>query len=160
MIVENNLYAVETPSNAVTGGHSIVARASGFGIAASHVDGQDVDAMFGAVTAARERAVTGHGPTLLEAETYRFSGHGSGEKASYRTREEIESWRATRDPIAILQSRLLGAGELTPAALASAEAQASARVEAAVAYAEAAQWPDPATAGEGVDNWRYQEARA
>jgi TPP-dependent pyruvate/acetoin dehydrogenase alpha subunit len=153
VVVENNLYAVETTSLDYTGGGSVSERARGFGIAVEQVDGQDVDAMHGVVAAARARAVAGGGPTLIEAETYRFSGHGSGERASYRTQDEIAGWRATRDPLMIFRDRLLASGELADGAFDALEVAAQERIEAAVAFAEEAPWPDPATAALDVDAW-------
>ncbi|MDO8210326.1 thiamine pyrophosphate-dependent dehydrogenase E1 component subunit alpha [Conexibacter sp. CPCC 206217] len=150
VLVENNLYAVETTSAEVTGGGSIVDRAKGFGIHAEPVDGQQVDAVHAAVAAARERAVAGGGPSLIEAETYRFSGHGSGEKASYRTREEIDHQRAHRDPIALLREQLIDDGELSPETFDELDTAAQARVAEAVAFARDAPWPDTATAVGGV----------
>lgn len=159
VIVENNLYAVETPSNAVTGGGSIINRARGFGIAATRVDGQDMDVMRDAVAEARLRAVSGQGPSFIEAETYRFSGHGSGEKANYRTKEEIEAWRRTRDPITVLANRLIDSGDLTESGMDTAVKIAGERVEAAVAFAEAAQGPDTSVSDKGVDGWSLEVRR-
>lgn len=150
VIVENNLYAVETTSADVTGGESIVDRARGFGIHSELIDGQQVGTVQKAVAAARERAVAGGGPSLIEAETYRFSGHGSGEKANYRTRDEIEHHRATRDPIALLRDRLVADGELTAERFEELDTEAAARVAEAVAFAESAPWPDAAAAAGGV----------
>ncbi|HVU93058.1 MAG TPA: thiamine pyrophosphate-dependent dehydrogenase E1 component subunit alpha, partial [Jatrophihabitans sp.] len=69
---ENNLYAVETPSRAVTGGGDVAARAAGFGLPAFAVDGQDVVAVHAAVRSAAERARGGDGPSFLELQTYRY----------------------------------------------------------------------------------------
>jgi len=143
VVCENNLYAVETPTAEVTGGGSIVRRAEGFGLPATSVDGQDVFAVHRAALAARARALEGGGPSFIEARTYRYSGHGSGEgTASYRSDDEVAEWRAARDPIARLASVLAAAGELGAGDLAAREEAAAAAVEAAVAYAEAAPWPE------------------
>ncbi len=86
-ICENNLYAVETPTASVTGGGSMARRAEGFGLTSLSVDGQDVFAVHEAAVAARARALAGDGPTFIEARTYRYSGHGSGEGVgAYRER--------------------------------------------------------------------------
>ena len=97
-ICENNLYAVETPSAMVTGGESVAARALGFGLPSEQVDGQDVVAVYRAVSAAAQRARSGGGPTFLEIQTYRYRGHNTGEVIHYRTPAEVEDWRTTRDP--------------------------------------------------------------
>src|SRR6202012_1691605 len=68
-VCENNLYAVETPSAAVTGGGSVAERAAGFGLPSAVVDGQDIVAVYDAVAAAAQRARDGEGPTFLEIQT-------------------------------------------------------------------------------------------
>jgi pyruvate dehydrogenase E1 component alpha subunit len=150
VVVENNLYAVETTSADVTGGGSVVERAEAFGLHAVSVDGQDVDAVAAAVGEARQRGAAGDGPSLVEAITYRFSGHGSGERASYRTKEEIERNRATRDPISIFADRLRGEGELGDGTFEELEATVAERVAAAIEFAESAPWPAPEAARGGV----------
>jgi TPP-dependent pyruvate/acetoin dehydrogenase alpha subunit len=150
IVVENNLYAVETTSAEVTGGGSAVERAEAFGLHGVSIDGQDLDVVVDAVTSARERAVAGGGPSLIEAITYRFSGHGSGERASYRTKEEIEHNKATRDPIPIFAARLRDEGVLTDEIWEGLMTQAEQRVADAVEFAESAPWPALETALGGV----------
>ncbi|MEJ7774234.1 MAG: thiamine pyrophosphate-dependent dehydrogenase E1 component subunit alpha, partial [Nocardioidaceae bacterium] len=137
VVVENNQYAVETHVDRVTGGCDIVRRARGFGLPAVRVDGQDVVAVHEAITGARSRATAGEGPTFVEAVTYRYSGHNSGEVAGYRTQEEVQDWRSQRDPIDRVRGRLVAAGALDDEAFAALESAAVTRVDEAVAFAEA-----------------------
>ncbi len=65
------------------------------------VDGQDVDLVHAEVAAALERARAGDGPTLIEAKTYRYSGHSRTDPAKYRPAGELEAWKE-RDPITLL----------------------------------------------------------
>jgi TPP-dependent pyruvate/acetoin dehydrogenase alpha subunit len=144
-VCENNLYAVETPFSAVTGGGSIVRRAAGFGLPAVEVDGQDVIAVHAAAREARERALDGGGPTFIEARTYRYRGHGSGEgPVAYRTAEEVEEWRRTRDPIERLRATLTEAGVLSQPGYEQLERDAVQRVDDAVRFAEESPWPEGA----------------
>ena len=106
---ENNQYAVETYIGRAIAGPSIAERAAGFGLPAVQIDGQDVCAVYRATVEARERARSGGGPTFVEAITYRYHGHNTGEIAEYRTEQEVEHWRSTRDPIDGLR-RALEAG--------------------------------------------------
>ena len=103
---ENNLYAVETFIGRSAAGTSITDRASGFGLPAVQVDGQDVGAVYRAVREARDRAAQGGGPTFIEAQTYRYYGHNTGEVVTYRTAEEVETWKRQKDPIQRLWYRL------------------------------------------------------
>lgn len=157
VIAENNLYAVETRIDRTLGGGSITRRAEGFGITAECIDGQDVDAVNRAVAAARGRAVAGEGPTLIEAQTYRYRGHGSGERANYRTDDEIEQWRASRDPIDRLAGELISSGGLNSETLDHLQRSADAAVASAVAYAEADEMPNPNSLMGNVDSWPSYE---
>jgi TPP-dependent pyruvate/acetoin dehydrogenase alpha subunit len=141
-ICENNLYAVETPTALVTGGGSITRRAEGFGLTSLSVDGQDVFMVYEAAVAARARVLGGEGPTFIEALTYRFSGHGSGEGVgAYRTAEEVEAWRESRDPIMRCAGRLTDAGVLTNGDFEVLDNEAVAAVDAAARFAEESPWP-------------------
>jgi TPP-dependent pyruvate/acetoin dehydrogenase alpha subunit len=143
-VCENNLYAVETPTAAVTGGGSMTKRAEGFGLTSLSVDGQDVFAVRDVAAAARERALAGGGPTFVEAVTYRFSGHGSGEgPGSYRTADEVAAWRDARDPITRCAGRLSESGVLADGQLDVLDQHARETVEAAVRFAEESPWPSP-----------------
>ncbi len=142
-VCENNLYAVETPTAAVSGGGSMTRRAEAFGLTAQSVDGQDVFAVYEAAVAARARALAGEGPSFIESLTYRYSGHGSGEGVgAYRTAEEIAAWRQSRDPIARWARRLTELGVLAEGELETLDKEANQVVDAAVQFAENSPWPD------------------
>ena len=111
------------------------------------VDGNDVLAVHEAAGEAVRRARRGDGPTLLECRTYRTRAHAEGMRdAGYRTREEVDAWKA-RCPIARCASRLLDArrGERPPTWTAI-DQEVAAIVAEAAEFAEASPWPDPATA--------------
>jgi TPP-dependent pyruvate/acetoin dehydrogenase alpha subunit len=143
IVCENNLYAVETPTLQLTGGGSITERAAGFGIVAQSVDGQDVRAVHDAVAEARERALGGHGPTFIEARTYRYEGHNTGQVIRYRAQSEVAMWRATRDPIDRLRTALARQGDLGPEEAAAQLEAAQTIVKSAIEFAESSSWPDP-----------------
>jgi pyruvate dehydrogenase E1 component alpha subunit len=143
VVCENNLYAVETRTAELTGGGSIVRRAEGFGAYAVSVDGQDVLAVRVEALAARERALSGSGPTFIEARTYRYSGHGAGEgPAAYRTLDEVAEWRTSHNPIQLLRATLGEAGLLSDDDFEQLVREAVQSVDAAVKYAEESPWPD------------------
>jgi len=141
VICENNLYAVETRIDQSFAGESIAGRASGFGLPAIAVDGQDVVAVHRATAAARERALAGDGPTFIEARTYRYEGHNVGEYGVYRTQDEIAEWRTRKDPIDRLRSALTAGAALDDQAFESMVEEATATVAEAVRYADASAWP-------------------
>jgi len=144
-VCENNLYAVETHISQAMAGDSVAARASGFGLPAETVDGQDVLAVHDLVRRARNRALAGQGPTFIEALTYRYEGHNVGDVQNYREKSEVAAWLEARDPVDRLRQRLAGLGELDDASFTAATARAEEVVADAIAYAEAAPWPDPAS---------------
>jgi len=145
-VCENNLYAVETHISDSMAGTSIADRASGFGLLAEAVDGQDIVAVYDAVRRARERAVAGGAPTFIEMRTYRYEGHNVGDVQNYREAAEVADWRANRDPISRLQRRLEETGVLGPGGYDAADRRAREAVDDAIAFAEASAWPDTADA--------------
>lgn len=159
VVCENNLYAVETHVARTTASETIAGRASGFGLPAIQVDGQDVAAMYREVRAARERAVRGGGPTFIEALTYRYEGHNTGDQGTYRTSDEVAEWRATKDPIVRLIQCLERAGLLTDEQRETLEQRVNVVVAEAVEFAEQSPWPEPETAAEGVTELEAQVMR-
>ncbi len=117
---------------------------------ANEVDGQDVGAVYLAVVSARARARRGEGPSFIEAVTYRYHGHQTNEMANYRTEDEVEFWRRTRDPIERLRRALERAGELGSGQGDKLAATAKEIVEEAIRFADESPFPDPATAADGV----------
>jgi TPP-dependent pyruvate/acetoin dehydrogenase alpha subunit len=143
VVCENNLYAVETRITATFAGASIADRASGFGLPAFAVDGQDVVAVHRVASAARRRALDGGGPTFIEARTYRYEGHNVGDIQNYRGKDEVAEWRARRDPIERLRLALVGLEALDERAFAAIAAEAEQTVADAVQYARDGAWPSP-----------------
>lgn len=142
-LCENNQYALSTPAHTVTSG-VIADRAHGFGIPGVRVeDGQDLLAVFDAVSTAVERARRGQGPTLIEVVTYRYNEHSEGLRlgTDYRPADEREAW-LKKDPIVLFREHLLSDG-FTEEELAALEAEVIAEVDAAVEFSENSPWPDP-----------------
>ena len=150
-LCENNLYALSTPAHTVTGGR-IVDRAQGFGMPGVRVeDGQDVLAVFDAVSAAVERARRGDGPTLIEVMTYRYREHAEGLRLAvdYRDAAEREHWRS-RDPIKLFRRVLIDRGVADEAALDALEAEVAKEVDDAVKFSDASPYPEPKVAFEDL----------
>jgi TPP-dependent pyruvate/acetoin dehydrogenase alpha subunit len=105
------------------------------------VDGNDPEAMFEATRKARERALAGEGPTLLEAVTMRMHGHAAHDDMKYVPKEQVEEWRK-KDPIDRQEARLRELG----VDIDQLRAQVKAEIDAGVEEALAGPMPDPATA--------------
>lgn len=133
---ENNLYAMGTALDRSESQTNLPRKAASYRVPACSVDGMDVDA----VAQAAHRVVTdvreGGGPCFLELRTYRYRAHSMYDPDLYRSREEIEQWRA-RDPIDAQVGVLREAGVLDDDGLGALRDEARATVDEAVAYAEA-----------------------
>jgi pyruvate dehydrogenase E1 component alpha subunit len=134
----NNGWAISTPLRAQTAATSFAAKAAGFGMPGVRVDGNDALAMISVVAAARERAVTGGGPTLIEAVTFRMGPHTTADDPKrYQPPEARAAWEG-RDPIPRLRRHLEGRGLWDADRHAAAEAAAAEEIDAAWDAAEAA----------------------
>ena len=150
-VCENNLYTEYTHYTETTAG-DIPARARAFGLEVASVDGQDVRAVYEVAQRLVERARNGGGPAFLLCNTYRYHGHHVGDinREYYRSKQEEQTWKTERDPIAIL------AGSLTERKLVDAEAldrvhsEIESEMERAVAFATAAPYPNPDQVNEDV----------
>jgi pyruvate dehydrogenase E1 component alpha subunit len=143
-LCENNQWAVSTPVTYSLPIPSVADRAAAYGIPGEVVDGSDVLAVCEAVSRAAGRARAGHGPTLIEAKTYRWGGHYQGDPERYRSRDEVDKMRREHDPIALFSAILEARGVLTSEQAAAIDAQVQSEVEAAVRFAEASPEPEPA----------------
>ena len=139
-VCENNLYMEYTPISAVTAvEHPAADRASAYGLPSIVVDGNDADAMYQVASEALSKARAGGGPSLIEAMTYRHSGHSRADPAKYRPEGELEKW-LLRDPVITYRERLLKHGFNEPT-LKDIEAEAMKKVDAATATAKASPLP-------------------
>ena len=94
-LLENNRFAYSTP-NELEFAVDPVERAHTYGFPGVAVDGNDVEAVFGAAQAAVERARDGGGPTLIECQTMRMHGHGAHDDMSYVPPELLRGVGAAR----------------------------------------------------------------
>jgi TPP-dependent pyruvate/acetoin dehydrogenase alpha subunit len=141
-VCENNIYAEFTDSRVMTRVPRVVDRAAAYGIDAHALDGNDADAVHAAASAAAEQCRAGRGPVLLEAETYRWHGHYEGDPQPYKPEGEGDTWRE-RDPLTVAESRLVADGTATADELTAVRDEATARIDAAVEAARAADVPAP-----------------
>jgi 2-oxoisovalerate dehydrogenase E1 component len=124
--IENNRYAVSTTVEEATAEPRLSARGPGFGIASWKVDGMDPLAVHLAMREAVAHMRAGKGPTLIEADTYRFfhqNGPFPGSAFGYRTKDEEAQWRR-RDPIDQVAGHLVRRGILSEDQVAESRAHA------------------------------------
>ena len=148
-VCENNQYAMSFSVKKAFAIERISDRAAAYGMPGVTVDGNDLLAVYEAVSQAVGRARAGEGPSLIENVTYRWRGHSKSDANRYRTREEIETWKQ-KCPIRRFRSQLIEEGVLTEEEANQIEREAYAVIEAAVAFAEASPEPALETIEEGV----------
>src|SRR3954471_17434973 len=129
-VLENNQYAYSTPLDQQFAVDP-VERAAAYGFPGLSVDGNDVEAMFEVIRVARERALAGDGPTLVEAVTMRMHGHAAHDDMKYVPTDKVEEWRR-KDPIDRQTKRLEALGVDTQAIRDGVKAEIEAAVEAAL----------------------------
>jgi TPP-dependent pyruvate/acetoin dehydrogenase alpha subunit len=150
-VCENNKYGEFTAAAEVCAG-KISDRAIGYGIPGVTVDGQDVLAVAEVAATAIDRARRGDGPTLIEADTYRWYGHFYGEEALtgdyvYRPPDEVAHWKENRDPVRLTRERALAEG-VEEAELDRIDAAVEAEMERAAEFAIGGTLPEPEQAME------------
>jgi pyruvate dehydrogenase E1 component alpha subunit len=149
-VCENNFYAKSMSIHESTAGADIAGRARSYDIPGVKVDGNDVFAMYEAAQTAIKRAKAGEGPTLIEAQTYRWTPHSTaGDREFSRTQEELATWKQ-KDPVARLAKVLLEGKHTNQATLDGLDKTIQAEVQAAIRFAEEAPPPPAEAAFENV----------
>jgi len=138
-VLEMNGWAESTPMSQHAPITDFSQRAVAFGMHSVEVDGQDVEAVYAATREAREHALSGAGPVFLNVRTYRLVGHYIGDPQVYRTKDEIEELRGTKDPIELLRARL----ELSDEEFEALDTEVTGMVEESVEFAKAGTDPEP-----------------
>jgi pyruvate dehydrogenase E1 component alpha subunit len=142
-VIENNQYAMGTSVERSSAEVELWKRGISFEIPGEQVDGMDATAVRAAGARAAARARAGDGPTILEMKTYRYRGHSMSDPAKYRTREEVDEVRKTRDPIDHLRDELVRAKQITEAELKAIDAEAKKIAADAAEFARTSPEPDP-----------------
>ncbi len=146
-VCENNLYSVYTPLRERQPARPLLELGRAHGMPAELVDGNDVEAVHRAASAAVSRARRGQGPSFIQADTYRWREHcgpNFDNHLGYRTEAEFQEWKA-RDPLPRLQGKLTAAGGMAEADVARMKQEIAEEVSGAFAAAEAAPFPSPET---------------
>lgn len=147
-LVENNQYGMGTEVGRASAVSNIFQKGCAYDIANRQLNGQDVFEMYEALDEALDYARS-NGPVLLEAITYRYSGHSMGDPERYRSKAEIEEWRS-RDPILRLGDRLVAAGTASEAELEGVRQAVEAELVEIVRFAEESPEPEDAALCEFV----------
>ncbi|XP_063919836.1 probable pyruvate dehydrogenase E1 component subunit alpha, mitochondrial isoform X2 [Zophobas morio] len=135
-VCENNGYGMGTSAERAAANTAYYTR--GDVIPGIWVDGMDVLAVREAARFAVEHCATGKGPVVMEAATYRYSGHSMSDPGtSYRTRDEIQEVRQTRDPITSFKEKIITANLVTAEELKTIDTEIRSVVDEATKKAKA-----------------------
>ncbi len=141
-VVENNQYAMGTSIERSSSETRLHKRGISFNIPGEEVDGMDVEAVAEAGARAAEHARSGNGPYILEMKTYRYRGHSMSDPAKYRTKEEVDEVKKTRDPIEHTRERLV-ALKVTDEEFKAIDSEVKVIVAASAEFARTSPEPDP-----------------
>jgi len=141
-VIENNEYAMGTSVKRSSATTELYRRGEAFGIPGKQVDGMDVLAVKEAALEAVAHCRAGKGPFLLEMKTYRYRGHSMSDPAKYRSKEEVEMYKETRDPIERLKARVIRENILDEEAFKGIEADIKKIVNDAAEFAKESPEPD------------------
>lgn len=141
-VCENNLWAASTAAEVAHCCPDLAPRAEPYGIPAHIVDGQDVLAVNAVAREAVERARAGHGPTMIEAKTFRYVGHAGAGQGAHRDPEAVERWKQ-RDPLTLFEIELSTMGVMAEDEMAAMRAEVAAELDRAIAQACADPFPTP-----------------
>jgi pyruvate dehydrogenase E1 component alpha subunit len=139
-VIENNGYAMGTSVQRTSNVTDLHTLGESYDMPSKAVDAMNVEEVHHAVAEAAERARKGDGPTLLEFRTYRFKGHSMSDPAKYRTKEELEEYKA-KDPIEHVRGALLDNKYASEDELNEIDQKIKGRVKEAVEFAEKSDWP-------------------
>lgn len=140
-VCENNGYAMGTSVERTTIQTEIYKLGLPYGIPSSPVDGMDPAAVHKAMDEAVQRARAGEGPTFLEMRTYRYKGHSMSDPQKYRTKEELEAYKA-KDPIELTKHIIESEGYADAKWFEEIDAKVKAEVDESVKFAEESPWPE------------------
>jgi 2-oxoisovalerate dehydrogenase E1 component alpha subunit len=137
MFCRNNGWAISVPTERQTASTTFAETALAYGMPGVRVDGNDIFAVIKVTRDAIDRAARGEGPTLIEAMTYRLSGHStSDDPKAYRPDNSLDPWRA-QDPLPRLKGYMQKTQGWTDADDKALEAEVDAELRAAIKVSEA-----------------------
>jgi pyruvate dehydrogenase E1 component alpha subunit len=140
-ICENNNYAMGTSVERTSNVLDIYKLADAYEMPADKVDGMTAESVHEGLTRAVKRAREGDGPTLIELKTYRYKGHSISDPQKYRTKEEVEEYKA-KDPISMVLKTIRENKFATDEEIKAIDDRINEVVEESVKFAEESPWPD------------------
>ncbi len=144
-VIENNGYAMGTSVSRTSNVTELYKLGEGYDIPAAPVDAMNVENVHEAVAKAAKHVRAGKGPYLLEFRTYRYKGHSMSDPAKYRTKKEVETYKA-KDPVEQVRTTILKEGIATQKEIDAIDSKVRDIVTESVKFAEDSKFPDPSEA--------------
>ncbi len=141
-VLENNHYAMGTAAKRAVSGQSLKTRGDAFGIPTISVDGMDILDVIEKSKDAIDKVRMTSEPIILHVDTYRYRGHSMSDPATYRTREEVENVKKTRDPIIKFKNKLVEMFKIDISKLDEIENEVAGIIENSAKEAINAPFPD------------------
>ncbi len=148
-LCENNGFGMSMPTSKALSVERVAQRAAGYSMPGTTIDGNDILAVYSAVSEAVARARRGEGPAMIECITYRMKGHFIADQGAYQSRDDLKQWRE-RDPLRRFQDYLLAGDLLTDALVTEYESNVAEEIASAVRFFENSPFPERAAMFEGV----------
>lgn len=142
-VIENNGYSMGTSVERAAAGPSFFGRGEGWSIPGERIDGMSLLDVIEATKKAIDHVRSGKGPFILEVDTYRYRGHSMSDPATYRTKEEVDSVKQTRDPIELFKAYMTKKFKVADADIKEIDDAVKAVVLEAVDFAKTSPEPDP-----------------
>ncbi len=130
-LIENNGYGLSTPVNEQYSCRRLSDRAAGYGMEGLTIDGNNVTAVYAAITGARQKVIETGQPVLVECMTFRMRGHEEASGTKYVPPHLFEKWRQ-KDPVRQFELKLRQENQLTKEQQATIRAELGAQIESAV----------------------------
>lgn len=140
-IIENNNYAMGTSVERTTNVLDLSKIGLSYEMPSKQVDGMSPEDVHDAIAEGADRARKGEGPTLLELKTYRYRGHSMSDPAKYRTKEEVEAYRAI-DPVEVIKNLIIAKKYLKESDIEAIIEETDQLVEESVVFADNSPFPD------------------
>lgn len=142
-IVENNGYAMGTSVERTSNVLDLYKIGSAFNMPSKEVDGMKPEAVHEAMSEAAAHIRAGKGPYFLEIKTYRYKGHSVSDPAKYRTKDELNEYKA-QDPVKLTELNIIENKIATTEELQAIKDAIKAEIDDAVEFADNSPFPDGA----------------
>jgi pyruvate dehydrogenase E1 component alpha subunit len=140
-VIINNQFGMGTALHRHSAVTELSLKSEGFGVPGTRCDGMDALDVHAVVSEALAQSREQRKPQLVEAVTYRYRGHSMADPEEYRSKEEVEEWRA-RDPIQAFARRLVEEDVLEQDEVEKLDEQAIETVDGSVKFADQSRFPD------------------